>query len=95
MRDTLAPLFRAGRMNPRAIIAAALSRICAVIEPAHSDLLLHLAAFTWAAAFFGFALSFGPLLAGADRRKARAGLAAERARRAAQAGRRHLEDAHS
>jgi uncharacterized protein involved in response to NO len=58
-----------------AIIVAALSRICAVIEPAHSELLLHLAAFAWAAAFFGFALSFGPLLAGADRRKARPGLA--------------------
>jgi uncharacterized protein involved in response to NO len=59
-----------------AIIVAALSRVCAVIDPAHSELLLHLAAFTWAAAFFGFALSFGPLLAGADRRKARAGVAA-------------------
>jgi uncharacterized protein involved in response to NO len=58
-----------------AIIVAALSRVCAVIDPAHSEPLLHLAAFTWAAAFFGFALSFGPLLAGADRRKARAGLA--------------------
>jgi uncharacterized protein involved in response to NO len=57
-----------------AIIVAALPRICAVIDPTHSELLLHLAAFTWAAAFFGFALSFGPLLAGADRRKARAGL---------------------
>ena len=59
-----------------AIIVAALSRICAVIDPAHSELLLHLAAFAWAAAFFGFALSFGPLLAGVDRRKARPGLAA-------------------
>ncbi len=59
-----------------AIIVAALSRICAVIEPAHSGPLLHLAAFAWAAAFFGFALSFGPLLAGADRRRARAGLVA-------------------
>jgi uncharacterized protein involved in response to NO len=59
-----------------AIIVAALSRVCAVIDPAHSEPLLHLAAFTWAAAFFGFALSFGALLAGADRRKARAGLAA-------------------
>ena len=58
-----------------AIIVAALSRVCAVIDPAHSEPLLHLAAFTWAAAFFGFALAFGPLLAGADRRKARAGLA--------------------
>lgn len=47
-----------------AIIVAALARICAVIEPAHSEPLLHLAAFAWAAAFFGFAISFGPLLAG-------------------------------
>ena len=52
-----------------AIIVAALSRICAVIEPAYSEPLLHLAAFAWAAAFFGFAISFGPLLAGRDRRK--------------------------
>jgi uncharacterized protein involved in response to NO len=51
-----------------AMIVAALSRICAVIEPAHSEPLLHLAALAWAAAFFGFALSFGPLLAGAGRR---------------------------
>jgi uncharacterized protein involved in response to NO len=59
-----------------AIIVAALSRICAVIEPAHSEPLLHLAAFAWAAAFFGFAISFGPLLAGAGRRKAAPKLAA-------------------
>ena len=52
-----------------AIIVAALARICAVIEPAHSEPLLHLAAFAWAAAFFGFAISFGPLLSGAGRRK--------------------------
>ena len=59
-----------------AIIVAALSRICAVIEPAHSEPLLHLAALAWAAAFFGFALSFGPLLAGAGRRKSEPKLAA-------------------
>jgi uncharacterized protein involved in response to NO len=53
-----------------AIVIAALSRICAVIEPAHSELLLHVAALAWAAAFFGFALSFGPLLLGAGRRRA-------------------------
>ena len=47
-----------------AVIVAALSRICAVIEPTHSEPLLHLAAFAWAAAFFGFAVSFGPLLVG-------------------------------
>jgi uncharacterized protein involved in response to NO len=47
-----------------AVIVAAVSRICAVIEPTHSEPLLHLAAFAWAAAFFGFAVSFGPLLVG-------------------------------
>jgi uncharacterized protein involved in response to NO len=52
-----------------AIIVAALARICAVIEPAQSEPLLHLAAFAWAASFLGFAISFGPLLAGADRRR--------------------------
>jgi uncharacterized protein involved in response to NO len=51
-----------------AIIIAALSRICAVIDPTHSEALLHVAAFAWAAAFFGFAVSFGPLLTGSDRR---------------------------
>jgi len=52
-----------------AIIVAALARICAVIQPAFSEPLLHLAAFAWAAAFLGFAVAFGPLLAGADRRR--------------------------
>ena len=52
-----------------AIIVAALARICAVIEPAWGEPLLHVAAFAWAAAFFGFAISFGPLLAGAGRRR--------------------------
>jgi uncharacterized protein involved in response to NO len=59
-----------------AIIVAALSRICAVIEPAHSEPLLHLAAMAWAGAFFGFAVSFGPLLAGAGRGKSEPKLAA-------------------
>ena len=59
-----------------AIIVAALSRICAVLEPDHSELLLQVAAFAWAAAFFGFAISFGPLLAGVHRRKAGPKLAA-------------------
>ncbi|MGZ5874009.1 MAG: NnrS family protein [Bradyrhizobium sp.] len=51
-----------------AIVVAALSRICAVVDPVHSEPLLHLAAFSWAAAFFGFALTFGRLLIGGDRR---------------------------
>lgn len=52
-----------------AIIVAALARVCAVIEPGYGEFLLHLAAFAWAAAFFGFAIVYGPLLAGVDRRR--------------------------
>ena len=59
-----------------AIIVAALARICAVVEPAHSEALLHVSALAWAMAFFGFAISFGPLLAGAGRRSAEPKLAA-------------------
>jgi uncharacterized protein involved in response to NO len=56
-----------------AIIVAALARICAVLEPAHSDPLPHVAAFAWAIAFIGFAVAYAPLLTGSDpymRRKA-------------------------
>jgi uncharacterized protein involved in response to NO len=49
-----------------AIIVAALARICAVMEPAHSVSLLYVAAFGWAAALLGFALSYGPTLIGFD-----------------------------
>jgi uncharacterized protein involved in response to NO len=52
-----------------AAIVAALARICAVIEPVHSVPLLHLAAFAWAAAFVGFAISFGPVLISYDKRR--------------------------
>ncbi|PPQ18985.1 short-chain dehydrogenase [Bradyrhizobium sp. AC87j1] len=51
-----------------AIIIAALARVAAVVLPAHSDLLLHIAACGWLVAFFGFAVAFGPLLAGSRRR---------------------------
>jgi uncharacterized protein involved in response to NO len=51
-----------------AIVVAALARICAALEPAHSESLLHLAAFAWAAAFIGFAVAYAPLLAGHDPR---------------------------
>ncbi|WFU23789.1 NnrS family protein [Bradyrhizobium sp. CB1717] len=47
-----------------AIVVAALARVCAVVVPAHGDVLLHVAAFGWVAAFLGFAIAFGPLLAG-------------------------------
>jgi uncharacterized protein involved in response to NO len=52
-----------------AAIIAALARICAVVEPLHSGPLLDLAAFAWAAAFFGFAVVFGPALINYDRRR--------------------------
>jgi uncharacterized protein involved in response to NO len=53
-----------------AAIVAVIARICAVIEPVHSVPLLHLAAFAWAAAFFGFAITFGPALISYDKRAA-------------------------
>jgi uncharacterized protein involved in response to NO len=46
-----------------AIVAiAALARICAVLHPEWSVTLLHVAAFSWAAAFLGFAALYAPLL---------------------------------
>jgi len=44
-----------------AVVIAALARICAAIHPAF-DFLLYLAALAWAAAFLGFAVSYGPAL---------------------------------
>jgi uncharacterized protein involved in response to NO len=49
------------------VVIASLARICASLEPGWSDALLHVTAFAWCAAFFGFALSFGPMLAGGRR----------------------------
>jgi uncharacterized protein involved in response to NO len=46
------------------VVIASLARICASLEPGWSDALLHVTAFAWCVAFFGFALSFGPMLAG-------------------------------
>jgi len=51
-----------------AVIIAAVARVCAVIHTAQSDILLHVAALAWAAAFFGFAVAYGPLLLGRDAR---------------------------
>ena len=45
-----------------AIIVGAITRICAAINPAHGGSLLQVAAFARAAAFLGFAVSFGRLL---------------------------------
>jgi uncharacterized protein involved in response to NO len=53
-----------------AIVIASLARICSSLEPNWNEVLLHVAALAWVAAFFGFAASFGPLLIGARRAKA-------------------------
>jgi uncharacterized protein involved in response to NO len=53
-----------------AVVIASFARICSSLEPAWSQSLLHIAAFAWVAAFFGFAASYGPLLIGAQRGKA-------------------------
>jgi uncharacterized protein involved in response to NO len=53
------------------IIVAAAARICAVLEPTRSVPLLYVAAFAWAAAFLGFALSYGPMLVSFDNAVAR------------------------
>ena len=50
------------------IIIAVVARICAVFQPSHSVPLLHVAALAWAAAFLGFALSYGPTLISFDKR---------------------------
>jgi uncharacterized protein involved in response to NO len=46
-----------------AVLVAAAARICAAAHPAWNGPLLHLAAFTWAAGFLGFAALYAPLLA--------------------------------
>jgi uncharacterized protein involved in response to NO len=53
-----------------AIVIAAVARICAVLHPASSEVLLHVAGFAWGAAFVGFAAIYGPLLLGSRRRAA-------------------------
>jgi uncharacterized protein involved in response to NO len=45
-----------------AIVVAALTRVCAALDPAYSIPLLMIAGVAWAGAFFGFALTYGPLL---------------------------------
>ena len=51
-----------------AIVIAALTRIGASLEPAWSETLLRITILAWCVAFFGFALSSGPLLIGSTRR---------------------------
>ncbi|MFA6267334.1 MAG: NnrS family protein [Pseudolabrys sp.] len=50
-----------------AVVVAALARIGAALFPDASDRLLELTVLAWCVAFFGFALSFGPLLIGQRR----------------------------
>ena len=50
-----------------AVVVAALARICASLAPAWSEPLLEFTVLAWCAAFFGFAVSFGPLLVGKNR----------------------------
>jgi uncharacterized protein involved in response to NO len=45
-----------------AIVVAAAARICAALEPTHAGILLPVSGATWALAFLGFALLYGPLL---------------------------------
>lgn len=52
-----------------AVVIASLARICSSLEPAWSELLLQISAFTWVVAYFGFAASFGPLLISAQQGK--------------------------
>ena len=47
-----------------AIVVAAIARICAVLHPPLSEILLHVAVFAWVIAFLSYALVFGPLLLG-------------------------------
>ena len=54
-----------------AIIIAAVARIVAALAPPAAGALLHVAAFAWVIAFFGYAIAFGPLLLGGRRRARR------------------------
>jgi uncharacterized protein involved in response to NO len=45
-----------------AVVIASLTRIGAALDAGWSDVLLQATAFAWCVAFFGFALSFGPML---------------------------------
>jgi uncharacterized protein involved in response to NO len=54
-----------------AIVIAVVARICAILAPAHGVPVLHVAAFAWVVAFVGFAVAYGPVLVGYDKRQAR------------------------
>jgi uncharacterized protein involved in response to NO len=56
------------------VVVAAAARIVGALAPSWAGPLLELAALTWAAAFIGFAIGYGPLLCG--RRRTPTGVAA-------------------
>lgn len=45
-----------------AVVTAALTRVCAALEPSHAGVLLPVSGVAWAVAFIGFASIYGPLL---------------------------------
>jgi uncharacterized protein involved in response to NO len=45
-----------------AVVIAAVARVCAAVDPSHTIPLLSVSGIAWAAAFFGFALAYSPLL---------------------------------
>lgn len=45
-----------------AVLVAALTRICAVFEPAYMELLIYSSGIAWTVAFLGFAVNYGPAL---------------------------------
>lgn len=48
-----------------AVVAAALVRVCAALEPSHAEILLPVAGVAWTVAFLGFALTYARLLCAA------------------------------
>lgn len=53
------------------IIIAVVARLCAILAPAHGNAMLHVAALAWGVAFLGFAVAYGPVLVGYDKRQGR------------------------
>ena len=51
------------------ILIAVVARIFVAVEPAYGLPVLYLAALAWTAAFLGFAVTFGPLLVGFEKRR--------------------------
>jgi uncharacterized protein involved in response to NO len=45
-----------------AVIVAAVTRVCAALEPGHAHILLPISGVAWVLAFLGFAVAYAPLL---------------------------------